>query len=141
VESEEGMEVKEPDPGRAPLMEETQRSRELMETAWMVLACRELVRREKVERVEGMEVREPEPGRAPLIEETQRSRELMVPAWIVLAVILPVDIVKKELTTEERYPMEPNPSTVDVSCVVKYVEEMKLITEEANSWGSIKELI
>jgi hypothetical protein len=98
----DGSDVKEPDPGRAPLIEETQRSSELILTDCIVLAVRELVRREKVDRVEGMDVSDPDPGRAPLIEETQRSSELMVPACRELVAMCPADRSIKELTTEER---------------------------------------
>ena len=39
---------------------------------------------------------------------------------------------------EETYPAEPNPVTVELSCVVRKVVEIKLRTDDANSVGSIK---
>jgi hypothetical protein len=43
----------------------------------MVLAVKELVKRENVERVLGIDVRDPLPGRAPLIELIHKDIPLM----------------------------------------------------------------
>ena len=89
----DGRDVKEPDPGAAPLIEETQRSNELMVLVVILLATKELVNIWKEDREDGREVKEPDPGRAPLIEETQRSKELIVCDVIDVALI---KLVKRE---------------------------------------------
>ena len=97
-----GIDVRDPVPGRAPLMLDTHKACPLMKGATMVLACNELVKTAKVERLEGIFARPPAPTTPYAVDKEDIA-----------------ELIDESILNVLTYPDVPRPVTVDVNEVVK----------------------